>query len=59
MIADCQNATRMAEVNSTRQTMKAVIDSFGLPMTTYEAGPSIVEQAAVQSGSITPGAATR
>jgi hypothetical protein len=58
MLAQCSS-----KVNSTKADLallKNLISSFGLPMTTYEGGPSILEPSVVFSGSMgTAGAADK
>eukprot|EP00798_Chlamydomonas_sp_ICE-L_P027887 gene27887-12004_t len=53
MVAQC-NATLGAAVAASLAVATAAAP-FGVPLITYEAGPSIVEASAIASGSITPG----
>jgi hypothetical protein len=57
MLQRC-NATLPA-LRAQLSQLRAQAARFGLPLTTYEAGPSIVEASALLEGSITPGAAPR
>jgi hypothetical protein len=57
MLAQCN-----ASVNTTKanlQAIKAAVSRWGLPLTTYEAGPSIVEAKVLFGGGPTPGAADK
>jgi hypothetical protein len=52
----------MSKVGSTKTdllNLKALINSFNLPMTTYEGGPSIMEPSVVFNGGGTAGAAAK
>ena len=57
MLQRC-NAT-LPELRSQLALMRSLAGRFGLPLTTYEAGPSIVEASALLGGSTTAGAAAR
>jgi hypothetical protein len=57
MLAAC--STTLNETRSQLQQARQLAAAYGLPLATYEAGPSIVEAAAITGGSATPGAADR
>lgn len=60
MLAKCNSEESLGVTRSMMQTMKSTIAAFGLPMTTYEAGPSIVEGAVLSgTSSGTAGAADK
>lgn len=48
-MAKCNSESELQQVRSTLMTLKGYAGSYGLPVATYEAGPSIVVSATVQS----------
>lgn len=48
MLAKCNTGTDLQQARSTLTTLKSYAASFGLPLATYEAGPSIMVRLAGQ-----------
>jgi hypothetical protein len=59
MIAQCLSPTQLNKTRDSLLIMKAAAAKFGLPLTTYEAGPSIMEGSVIFNGGGTAGAADK
>jgi hypothetical protein len=59
MIAQCLSQMQLNKTRDSLLTMKALAAKFGLLLTTYEAGPSIMEGSVIFNGGGTAGAADK
>jgi hypothetical protein len=59
LIAQCMSEAQMNKTRDSLLTLKALAAKFNLPLTTYEAGPSIMEGSVIFNGGGTAGAADK
>jgi hypothetical protein len=59
MLDQCASAQQMNRTRTNALFFKDLAAKFGLPLTTYEGGPSISEGSVIFNGGGTPGAAEK